>query len=451
MSQTDLTRRAFLAATTTAVALTPAFVRANDAKVVPRKISPNEKLNVAGIGVGGKGLSDIMNMRKENVVAMADVDWDRAGEAFYKLPNAKQFKDYRVMLDKLPEIDAVTISTPDHTHAPAAYAAMMRGKHVYVQKPLTHTVAEARLLTKVARETGVVTQMGNQGHSGSGTRQFCEIFWDGAIGEVREAHAWTDRPGGRWHRDPAALESGEPIPKEMDWDLWLGNGARRPYSEILHPNKWRVWWDYGCGALGDMACHIMDPGYWALKLGDAPGFTVERVMQEGMTDVLVPTASVLKYHFPERAGLPAVDFFWYDGGQLPERPEGIPNGEKMGDGENGSILVGSQGVLTTGTYGNKTRLLPDNRMDDYTRPEETLKRVKGSHYRNWIEACKGGDAACSNFDYAGPFTEMVLMGNIALRTNSVVSYDFASGTIKNNPAASALLSTTYHEGWDLPV
>jgi predicted dehydrogenase len=237
----------------------------------------------------------------------------------------------------------------------------------------------------------------------------------------------------------------------MDWDLWLGNGARRPYSEILHPNKWRVWWDYGCGALGDMACHIMDPGYWALKLGDAPGFTVERVMQEGMTDVLVPIASVLKYHFPERAGLPAVDFFWYDGGQLPERPEGIPNGEKMGDGENGSILVGSQGVLTTGTYGNKTRLLPDSRMDDYTRPEETLKRVKGSHYRNWIEACKGGDAACSNFDYAGPFTEMVLMGNIALRTNSVVSYDFASGTIKDNPAASALLSTTYHEGWDLPV
>ncbi len=451
MKHTDLTRRAFLAATTTAIALTPAVVRANDAKVVPRKISPNEKLNVAGIGVGGKGLSDIMNCRKENVVAMADVDWDRAGEAFYKQPDAKQFKDFRVMLDNMPEIDAVTISTPDFTHAPAAYTAMMMGKHVYVQKPLTHTVAEARMLTRVARETGVATQMGNQGHSGSGTRRFCEIFWDGAIGEVREAHAWTDRPGDRWHRDPAALEAGEAIPKDMDWELWLGSGPRRPYSEILHPNKWRVWWDYGCGALGDMACHIMDSSYWALKLGDAPSFTVESILEENKTDILVPTASVLKYSFPERAGLPAVDFFWYDGGKMPERPQGIPHAEKLGDGDNGSFLVGSKGVLTTGTYGGNTRLLPESRMDGYTLPDETLTRVKGSHYNNWIDACKGGDPACSNFDYAGPFTEMVLMGNIALRTGTKVEYNATTGTIKDNPQASALLSTEYHNGWTLPV
>ena len=450
MTGPDLSRRAFLAATTTSVALSPLIVRANDAKVVPRKISPNEKVNIAGIGVGGKGLSDIMNMRKENVVAMADVDWERAGEAFYRLKDAKQFKDYRDMLDKMPEIDAVTISTPDFTHAPAAYTAMMMGKHVYVQKPLTHTVAEARMLTRVARETGVVTQMGNQGHSGTGTRQFCEIFWDGAIGEVREAHAWTDRPGGRWHRDTADLEKGEAVPEQMDWDLWLGSGPRRPYSEILHPNKWRVWWDYGCGALGDMACHIMDPAYWALKLGDAPGFTVTVLEQEGLSDVLTPTASVLKYSFPERAGLPAVDFFWYDGGKMPARPAGVPNGDKMGDGDNGSILVGDKGVLTTGTYGNKTRLLPEVLMDDYTMPDESLKRA-GNHYRNWLEACKGGDPACSNFDYAGPFTEMVLMGNIALQTGSTVTYDFASGTIKDNPAASALLSKEYHGGWTLPV
>lgn len=451
MHHTDLTRRAFLAATTTTAAFTPLVVRANDAKVVPRKISPNEKLNVAGIGVGGKGMSDIMNMRKENIVALCDVDWERAGEAFYRLKDAKQFKDFRVMLEKMPEIDAVTVSTPDHTHAQAAYHAMKHGKHVYVQKPLTHTVAEARLLTKTAREMGVVTQMGNQGHSGGGTREFCEILWSGEIGEVREAHAWTDRPGGRWHRDPAKLQSGEPIPDSLDWDLWLGSGPKRPYSEILHPNKWRVWWDYGCGALGDMACHIMDAPYWALKLGEAPQFSVEVVLEEGQTDLLTPTASVLKYSFPERAGMPPVDFYWYDGGKMPARPAGVPNGDKMGDGDNGSFLVGDKGVLTTGTYGTKTRLLPDARMDDYKMPEETLPRVRGSHYRNWIEACKGGDPACSNFDYSGPFTEMVLMGNIALRTGSKVAYDFTSGTIKDNPAASALLSVEYAEGWDLPV
>jgi len=451
MKQTDLTRRAFLAATTTSAVFTPLVVRANDAKVVPRKLSPNEKLNVAGIGVGGKGLSDIMNMRKENVVALCDVDWERGGEAFYRLPDARQFKDFRVMFDSMPEIDAVTISTPDFSHAAAAYRAMKLGKHVYVQKPMTHTVAEARLLTRTAKEAGVATQMGNQGHSGPGTREFCEILWAGDIGEVREAHAWTDRPGGRWHRDPAALGAGAVAPEAIDWDLWLAGGPRRPYSDILHPGKWRAWWDYGCGALGDMACHIMDPAFWALKLGDAPGFTVAVVEQENTSDVLTPTASVLKYSFPERDEMPPVDFYWYDGGKMPARPEGVSVGDKMGDGDNGSILVGSRGVLTTGTYGTKTRLLPDRRMSQYKLPPESLARVKGSHYNNWLDACKGGEAACSNFGYAGPFTEMVLVGNIALRTGSAVQYSFETGTIQDNPAAAALLSNTYREGWDLPV
>ena len=215
MNTSECTRRAFLAASTTTALMISAPVRANDANVVPRKLSPNEKLNVAGIGVGGKGLSDIMNMRKENVVAICDVDWDRAGEAFYRLPGARKFKDFRPMLEEMPEIDALTISTPDFMHAPAAYMAMKLGKHVYVQKPLTHTPAEARLLAETARETGVVTQMGNQGHSGEGTREFCEIIWSGAIGDVREAHCWTDRPGDRWHRDPARLEKPDPIPKTL--------------------------------------------------------------------------------------------------------------------------------------------------------------------------------------------------------------------------------------------
>jgi hypothetical protein len=329
---------------------------------------------------------------------------------------------------------------------------MKMGKHVYVQKPLTHTPAEARLLTRTAREMGVVTQMGNQGHSGTGTREFCEILWSGAIGEVREAHAWTDRPGGRWHRDPAALQNDEPVPETLDWDLWLGCGPNRPYSEILHPSKWRVWWDYGCGALGDMACHIMDPAFWALKLGEAPWFTVEVVEQDANEhDFLAPASSVLKYHFPERAGMPPVDFYWYDGGKLPARPEGVPDDEKLGDGDNGSFLVGAEGVLTTGTYGTNTRLAPETRMADYTMPPETLVRVDGSHYRNWIEACKGIQNASSSFDYSGPFTELVLVGNIALRTGSKVEYDYENGTIKDNPAASALLTKEYQNGWRLPV
>jgi predicted dehydrogenase len=293
--------------------------------------------------------------------------------------------------------------------------------------------------------------MGNQGHSGSGTREFCEIFWSGAIGEVREAHAWTDRPGGRWHRDPAALAAGQAVPATMDWELWQGNGARRPYSDILHPQKWRVWWDYGCGALGDMACHIMDPSYWALKLGDAPHFSVEVVEAEGQNDVQVPTGSVIKYSFPERAGLPPVDFYWHDGGKKPARPAGIPDSEKLGDNDGGSFLIGSDGLLGTGTYGMTTKLLPEARMTGYTLPPETIPRVKGSHYRNWIEACKGGAPACSNFSYAGPFAEMVLVGNIALRTGSKVEYDFVNGTVKDNPAASALLTRSYQPGWELIV
>jgi predicted dehydrogenase len=332
-------------------------------------------------------------------------------------------------------------------HATVAHAAMTLGKHVYVQKPLAHTPMEARLLTRTASATGVATQMGNQGHSGSGTRQFCEIFWSGAIGEVREAHAWTDRPGGRWHRDPAALEAGQAVPETMDWELWQGNGARRPYSNILHPQKWRVWWDYGCGALGDMACHIMDPSYWALKLGDAPHFSVEVVKAEGQNEVQVTTGSVLKYSFPERAGLPPVDFYWHDGDNRPRRPEGIPNSEILGDKDGGSFLIGSDGLLGTGTYGMTTKLLPEARMAGYTLPPETIPRVKGSHYRNWIEACKGGAPACSNFSYAGPFAEMVLVGNIALRTGSKVEYDFVKGTVKDNPAASALLTRSYQPGW----
>ncbi|MCC6145453.1 MAG: Gfo/Idh/MocA family oxidoreductase, partial [Candidatus Hydrogenedentes bacterium] len=259
-----LTRRSFLAVTTTTALagyVARGETRVNTAQVVPGKVSPNEKLNIAGIGVGGKGYGDIMECRRENVIALCDVDWERAGEAFYKMPDAKKYKSFHEMLEKEPSIDAVTVSTPDHTHAIAAYTALKAGKHVYCQKPLTQTVAEARLLTNTARELGLTTQMGNQGHCGDGVRETCEIIWSGGIGAVKEVHIWTNRP--IWPQAvPEPLPS-QPVPADMNWDLWISTAPWRPYNEKYAPFNWRGWWDFGAGALGDMACHIMDPANWA--------------------------------------------------------------------------------------------------------------------------------------------------------------------------------------------
>ncbi len=455
MSRNDITRRAFLAAaTTTAVSMGAYAAKPNKAKVVPGKVSPNEKMNVAGIGVGGKGTHDILSYQRENIVAMCDVDWDRAAESFYKVPGAKQYRDYRKMLDEMAkDIDMVTVATPDFTHAPAAYMAMKLGKHVYVEKPMTHTVAEARLLTRTAREMKVCTQMGNQGHSGNGVRDLAEMVWSGAIGDVREAHIWTDRPAGRWpHGGNGAPPAADPVPEKMDWDLWLGTAAERPYSKLYAPFKWRGWIDFGCGALGDMACHIMDPAFFALKLGEAASFSVEPVKQEEKNDLTWPTNAVVKYSFPARAGMPPVDIYWYENGQKPPRPEGVPEGQKLGDDGNGSLFIGTAGVLTAGEYGGNARLLPDEKMQAYKRPDQTIPRVGGAnHYRNFLDACKGGAPAVSNFDYAGPFTEMVLFGNIALRCDKRLEYDFAKGEVTNDKDAAKFLSKEYRKGWELPV
>ncbi len=448
-----LTRRAFLAATTTTAALTVAGCKTNSAQVTPKKRSPNELVNCAGIGVGGKGLSDIMNCRKENVVALCDVDQRRAEEAYYRLPDAKRYTDYRKMLEEMGDrIDAVTISTPDHTHAPAAYMAMEMGIHVYVQKPLTHTVAEARLLSETARKNNVVSQMGNQGHSGNGVRELCEIIWDGAIGDVREAHIWTDRPSGRWPQGVGEPLPKQPVPAELDWNLWLGAAPVRDFNTGYVPHKWRGWWDFGCGALGDMACHIMDPAFWALRLGDAKTFSCEIVSMEDWNTQTPPARSVIKYSFPARAAMPPVAVYWYNDGVRPPRPEGVPEGEELGDGKNGSYFVGSEGVATSGEYGGNSRLLPDARMAEYTLPEPTVDRVPGqNHYRDWLDAIKGlKQAACSDFSYAGPFTEMVLVGALALKSGETVEYDVARGQVTNNPKANAMLTKAYRQGFELP-
>lgn len=455
MKSSKLTRRAFLAtSTTTALASTAWARKPNTAKVVPGKISPNEKMNVAGIGVGGKGIQDIMSFKRENIVALCDVDWEHAGEAFYRNPDAKPYHDYRKMLDEMGDsIDMCTIATPDHTHAPAAYMAMKLGKHVYVEKPMTHTVAEARLLTATAREMGVATQMGNQGHSADGVRDLAEMVWSNAIGDITEAHIWTNRPGGRWpHGAPTTPPPAEAIPEELNWDLWLGAAAMREYNKLYVPFKWRGWIDFGCGALGDMACHIMDPAFFALKLGEASSFTVEPVQQENSNDQTWPTNAIVKYSFPARAGMPPVDIYWYENGLLPARPKDIPEGQKLGDGSNGSLFIGTNGYLTAGEYGGTARLLPDERMAAYTMPTQTIPRIKGgNHYRSFLNACKGGEPAASNFDYAGPFTEMVLFGNVAMRMNKKVEYDMASMKVRNDDKAAAYLTKEYRAGWELPV
>ena len=449
MSKHSMTRRAFLAATTTTAVTV--LAAPNDAQVIPGKLSPNQKLNIAAIGGGGKGLSDVMacSSHGENIVAIADVDWVRAGEAFYKLPNAKQFKDYREMLEKMPEIDACTVSTPDHTHAPAAYTAMKHGKHVYVQKPMTHTVAEARLLTITAREMKVCTQMGNQGHCGNGVRDLCEMVWSGAIGQVKEAHIWTSRPD--WPQGVAKPLDEMPVPETMDWDLWIGSAPMRAYNAEYAPFKWRGWWDFGSGALGDMACHIMDPTFWALKLVEASDYTVEVVAQSEKNSQTGPLASLIKYSFPARGDMGPVEVFWYDGDLKPKRPESAGPDEKLGDGNNGSFLVGDKGILTAGEYGGEARLVPSEMMKDYKKPDQTIKRITDEDpYLNWIEACKGGDPAASNFDYSGPFTEMVAFGNLALKTEKKMHWDNKQGMVTNVPNPKEFVSKEYRKGWELP-
>jgi predicted dehydrogenase len=467
VKKTSMTRRTFLAATTTGAAATfgcgTARQKYAQAPAVVSSASPNEKLNVAGIGVGGKGAGDIMACKNENIVAFCDVDFDRAAKVFEIMPNVPKFRDYRNMLEQMKEIDAVTISTPDHTHAPAAYMAMKMGKHVYVQKPLTHTVAEARLLTNTAREMKVATQMGNQGHSGNGVRELCEMLWSGAIGQVKEAHVWTHRPvwanQGVGEAFPPAV-----APENLDWDRWIGAAPWRPFNKVYCPHDWRAWQDFGGGSLGDMACHIMDAAYMSLRLKDAEWFTVEVVMQEGRNDQTFPLVSTIKYSFPARGDLGPVDVYWYDGHwdkkdsdekvyNRPKRPAGIPDDCELGDKNmNGSFLVGEKGIITAGEYAGRPRLVPDEVMADYKKPDPTLPRIPDQdHYQDWIQACKGGQPSCSNFDYAGPFTEMVNFGNLVVKSGKKLRWDNVKGVVTNVSNASEIVSKEYRKGWELPI
>lgn len=459
----NISRRNFLggaAATAATFIIVPRHVLGGNGH-----IPPSEKLNVAGIGVGGMGGVNIDNiagivrdkednitaMTGENIVALCDVDDRYAAEVFNRYPKAKKYRDFRVMLDKQKDIDAVIIATPDHSHAVISMMAIKLGKGVYCQKPLTHTVYEARMLTEAAREMKVATQMGNQGHSEEGCRLVKEWIADGAIGPVREVHCWTNRPV--WPQGILRPEDTPSVPKELDWDLWLGPAPYRPYHPSYHPFNWRAWIDFGCGALGDMACHVMDAAFWVLDLRyptsvQASCSAEVREMWKRMENTeTFPSASIVHYEFPSRGDMPPVKVHWHDGGILPEKPEEL-EGRKFGD--SGTIFVGDKGKIMCGEYGDGPRIIPESKMREYKRPAKTLPRITVSHEQNWIDACKGGEAACSNFDYSGPFTEMVVMGNLAIRLpGRRLKWDGKNMKMTNNEAANEYVNPPYRQGWSL--
>ncbi len=441
-SSSRLSRRDFIgtAATVAAFTIVPRYVLGG-----PGNRAPSDKLNIAGIGAGGMGGNNINACRDENIVALCDVDDNRAQGTYKRFPNARKWKDFRKMLDKQKDIDACIIATPDHTHTVAAMAAMQRGKHVYVQKPLTRMVWEARMLTEAARKYKVATQMGNQGHSGDGVRLICEWIWDGAIGDVREVHAWTNRP--IWPQGIDRPKDTPPVPDTLDWDLWIGPSPMRPYNPCYLPFAWRGWWDFGCGALGDMACHVIDPVFSALKLKYP---TSVEACATSVNNETFPIASIVHYEFPAREGMPPVKLHWYDGGMKPPRPEALEPDRRLEQASSNVLFIGDKGVLRCGEYGDSPRLIPEKLMQEYERPPKTLPRVGMAHEQDWVTACKGGRAACSNFDYSGPLTETVVMGNLAFRRlGHKLNWDGENMKMTNDDEANRYVKPEYRQGWSL--
>jgi len=441
MNHGRISRRFFLMGTVAAAAGCATGVSRR--RIVGRRVSPNEKLNIAGIGVGGQGASDLDNLSRENIVALCDVDERRAAQTFRRFPKANRYRDFRVMLEKQKEIDAVVVATPDHVHAVASMMAIKMGKHVYCEKPLTHTIYEARKLAEAAREAGVATQMGNSGQASDGVRLLCEWIWDGAIGPVREVHNWSDRPLGWWPQGIERPKGTSPVPAGVDWDLWLGPAPYRPYNPAYLPFVWRGWFDFGTGALGDMGCHSFDPIFRALKLGHPT--SVEASSTEVFKETY-PLASIVRYRFPARGDMPPVELTWYDGGLKPGRPEELEERQEMGKG--GTLFVGDKGEMVGIPRRRGGMLLPRSRRQEYTPPPKTLPRSPG-HFEEWIEACKGGKPAGANFEFASLVTEVVLLGNIAVRTGKKLRWDGPNLKITNVREANDYLHCEYRQGWTL--
>lgn len=448
-SKTRLSRRNFVK-TTAAVSMfsiVPSHVLGRNGTT-----APSDKLNIAAVGLRGMGKENLKEMETENIVALCDVDWGLAQKTFEKYPTAKQYKDFRKMLEAQKDIDAVLVATPDHAHAVVTMAAMDIGKHVYTQKPLTRTVYESRKLAEKAQQAQVISQMGNQNHSGEDIRTICEWIWDGAIGDVTEVHIWTDRPV--WPQNiptrPAAMD----IPPGLDWDLWIGPSPYRDYNKIYHPHDWRGWWDFGTGALGDIGCHSIDFPYTALKLKYPTSVNASYAKltepQDGWKELKnvesFPLASIVTYNFPKREGFPPLKLVWYDGGLMPSRPEELEPGRVMPKG--GMLFVGDKGKIMNG--GGSTRLIPEAAMQAYTLPEKSIPRLGTSHEQNWIKCCKANKTSSSPFSFAGPLSETVLLGNVALKfPGHKLEFDSENLIIKNNTEATALLNLPYREGWSL--
>ena len=467
---TQISRRSFVSTVaTTAAGIT----------IVPRHVlgagfqAPSDTVNVAIVGYAhGMGSSNMNNVAKsDNIVALCDVDDGPAAQAAIQrrgvvakaAPKAVNYKDFRVMLEKQKDIDAVLVATPDHTHAVVAMAAMQAGKHVYVQKPLTRTISEARILTEAARKYKVVTQMGNQGHSEEGLRLMEEWLNAGAIGQVREVHCWTNRP--IWPQGMPRPTDTPAVPEGLDWDLWIGPAPMRPFNPTYHPFGWRAWQDFGAGAMGDMGCHVLDASFQILKL-TAPDSIVASLAynflppppggrgygQRVKYDDSYPPSSVLHLSFPARGTMPAVKLHWYDGGILPERPEDLEPERKLP--ESGTIFVGDKGKMWCETYSESPRLIPESAMTAFTnRPPKTLPRVPGGregHEKNWLDAIRQKGQAVSNFDYAGPFTEAVLLGNVALRfPGQRLMWDAKTMKVTNVDEANQYVQHNYRPGWSL--
>ena len=515
----EMTRREFVKdAATTVAGVSAGFT------IVPRHVlgkgmtPPSDLLNIAGIGVGGMGRQNLINLSSQNIVALCDVDWDYAQKNFDRLtgeserlqqrldgpepeavpgrppfdreaakerlagmrrlkdehlPKAKRYTDFREMLGKQKDIEAVVVATPDHMHATIALAAIELGKHVYVQKPLTWCVAEARKLAQRAKETKVATQMGNQGHSLDDARKAVEYVWAGVIGEVREVHIWTNRPVSiwpqgvprpakpgqpvgelRWNgsgvntRFAAAMAEGSyPIPEKLNWDLFLGVAPKVEYHPIYHPFNWRGWVDWGMGAIGDMGAHLIDHSMWALNLGYPT--TIETISSP-FNHASYPEATMTVYEFPERTGvqgkLPPVKLTWYDGGFTPPKPTEL--GEEELSKEGGALLIGSKGKLLHETYGNNPRLLPKSLHDSFGEPAKKLPRIPNQHHElNWVDAAKGKQQASCPFEYAARLTETMLLGMVALNAGKKILYDGEQMRVTNVVAANDFLKREYRTGW----
>jgi predicted dehydrogenase len=419
--------------------------------------APSNRLNLVGIGVGGMGKGNLSGCSKENIAVLCDVDQRYSARVRSTYANARFYVDYREMLDSESDLDGAVIATPDHTHAVITQAVMDKGLHVYTQKPLTHSVHEARVLTRMAAEKPEIqTQMGNQGRSSNDIRRLKEWIDAGAIGNVTEVHAWTDRPvgGQAWSTFPLTGRPKETpeMPDLLDWDLWLGPAPERPYHPVYHPGTWRGFYDFGTGPLGDMGCHILDPSFYALDLGAPTAVEATSThWEKAISEETYPRATRVRYHFPARDGKPPVTLNWSDGRLLPFRPEGVGNEVKLPD--SGALLVGDEGVILHGSHGaGGLTLLSAKNKEAFlaNEPPKTIPRVEGRHEEDWIRACKDGKPACSSFSYGGALTEMVLLGVLAIRVpNQRLEWDPQAMRFSNHDDANKLVHPPYRDGWTL--